>query len=324
MAFAVVVAALLLGAAQCGGQPAASTGQATGAAVAELESAALAPGERLKVVATTSIVADVVHNVGGDLIDLSVLLPLGTDPHTFEPTPRDLARVADAHLVFANGFGLEGFLNKLIANAGGPAAVVSVSDGVEARELVEHEDDEPGEENPTGIDPHTWTSPANVVVFVRNIERALSARNPANAETYRANAAAYTAQLEELDAWVMAQIASIPAENRELVTDHDAFGYYADRYGLRFVGAVIPGFSTTSEPSAKELSRLEDAVRTQGVKAVFVGTTANPILSQRVAEDTGIEVVTLYVGSLGVAGSGVETYLDYVRYNTAAIVAALK
>jgi manganese/iron transport system substrate-binding protein len=318
----------------------------------ELSAVDLAEGEKLKMVATTSIVADIVRQVGGDLIDLTPLLPLGADPHTFEPTPRDLAAVADAHVVFANGMDLEEFLDEMIDNAGGEAAVVHVSQGVEARQFGtgeahehEHEGDEhegeedqhEGEEHEheaedheeehhhhEGADPHTWTTPINAIVFVHNIEQALSALDPANAEGYTAKAEAYEAELETLDEWVEAQIETIPPENRELVTDHTAFGYYADRYGLEQIGAVIPSFSTAAEPSASELVELEDAIREYDVKAIFVGTSVNPSLSERVARDTGVQLLTLYTGSLGVEGSGVESYVDYLKYNTNTIVEGLK
>jgi ABC-type Zn uptake system ZnuABC Zn-binding protein ZnuA len=160
--------------------------------------------------------------------------------------------------------------------------------------------------------------------MVHNIEHALSELDPANAETYEANAEAYQTQLEELDAWVKAQIESIPAENREMVTDHDAFGYYADRYGLEVIGAVIPAISTGAEPSAADLAALQAAIADLDARAIFVGTTVNPKLAEQVARDSGIQLVPLYTGSLGQAGSGVESYLDFIRANTMAIVEALK
>ena len=169
-----------------------------------------------------------------------------------------------------------------------------------------------------------WLSPANAFVMVHNIEQALSQLDPANAATYAANAESYQAELEALDDWVAEQIGTIPAENRKMVTDHGAFGYYADRYGLEVVGTVLPAYSTNAEPSAQELADLQEAIAALGVRAVFVGTTVNPILAERVAEDTGIKLVPLYTGSLGESGSGAETYLDYIRYNTRAIVEGLK
>lgn len=287
-------------------------------------------GQKLNVIATTSIVADIVRNVGGEAISLSTLLPLGADPHAFEPTPADLAKISAAHVIFANGMGLEEFLTEMVENAGGQAPVIEVSNGVTARHFAdepahtEGEAEEQAGHHHEGADPHTWTSPANVKVFAGNIEQALSALDPANAATYKANAQVYIAQLDDLDSWVKAQIETVPAENRNLVTDHTAFGYYADRYGLAQVGAVIPSFTTVAEPSVRELAQLQDVIGQHKIKAVFVAETVNPELSERLARDTGVALVTLYGGSLGQPGSGAETYLDYIRYNTQAIVGALR
>lgn len=275
-------------------------------------------GGRLQVVATTTIVGDVVKQIGGDAIDLQVLLPPGVDPHAFEPTPQDVARLAGARVIFANGAGLEGFLESLLANAGGQAEIVHVSDGIALRR-VQGGHDEGGE-----ADPHVWTDPNNVVVWTRNIEATLVRLDGANAARYQANAEAYRAKLQDLDAWVRAQVAQIPEANRRLVVDHEAFGYFADRYGFQQVGAVIPSFSTLAEPSAQELAALETAIRQQGVKAVFAGSTVNPKLARRVAADTGIQLVPLYTGSLTAPGGEAPSYLDYMRHNVAAIVKALK
>ncbi len=287
-------------------------------ALAELKPVSLGAGEKLKVVATTNIVAHVVSQIGGNVIELTELLPIGVDPHTYIATPQDVAAVADAHIIFANGADLEAvFLPELVKDSDAP--VVYVSQGIEFRELVGGESEHEQKE----IDPHTWTTPANVVVFVQNVEQVLSALDPANAETYQANAEAYKAELGALDEWVRAQITTIPSEKRKLITDHSMFGYYADRYGLEQIGAIIPAFSTAAQPSAQELAALEDAIREYGVEAVFVGTTINPSLAKQVVEDTGIELVTLYTGSLGPEGSGVETYVAYICFNTIAIVDAL-
>jgi ABC-type Zn uptake system ZnuABC Zn-binding protein ZnuA len=196
--------------------------------------------------------------------------------------------------------------------------VIYVSQDLELRELDE------GEAHDHKTDPHTWTTPVNAIVFVHNIRDALSALNPDNAEVYEVNAQNYEAELIALDEWIEAQITTIPVENRKLVTDHETFGYYADRYGLEHIGAVIPGFSTASEPSAQEIAALEDTIRQYRVPALFVGTTVTPSLVQQVATDTGIKVVTLYTGSLGPPGSDVQTYVDYMRYNTTAIVEGLR
>lgn len=293
----------------------------------DAESPALSPvtlgqGEKLHVVATTSIVADVVANVGGRSgadIALTGLLPRGTDPHSYEPTPRDLRTVADAHVVFANGAGLEEFLDEMLQNAGGDAAVVRVSRGVRLLSI-----DGADEDQHEGSDPHVWFDPNNVVVWVQNIEHALSALDPANAEAYAANAQAYAQDLEALDAWIRQQVAQVPEVNRELVTDHRVLAYFADAYGFQQVGAVIPGYSTVAEPSARQLADLEEAIREYDVPAVFVGATVNPRVSARVAEDTGTRLVRFYAGSLSQEDGPADSYLDYMRYNVSQFASALE
>ncbi|MCB0163302.1 MAG: zinc ABC transporter substrate-binding protein [Anaerolineae bacterium] len=327
-------------------------------AAMDLEPVTLAEGEKLQVVTTSNIIGDMVENVAGDLVALTILMPLGSDPHAFQPTPQDVVMVANADVVFANGLNFEEFLDELIANAGGEAVVIRVANGVETRTFGEgnedHEDhnedehgedadehheegedhnehdeegDVPGEDehhHHDGADPHAWMTPYNALVYVYNIETALSALDPAHAETYHANAETYKTQLVELDQWVFEQIETIPSKNREMVTDHDAFGYYADRYGLKVVGAVIPSYSTAAEPSAQEMAKLQEAIAEFDTPAIFVGTSVNPTLAEQVASDTGTQLVPLYTGSLGPTGSGAETYLDYIRYNTTSIVEALK
>ncbi len=282
--------------------------------------------DKLNVVATTTIVGDVVRQVGGEAIDLKVLLPPGADPHSYEATPRDVATVAGARAVFANGVGLETFLDPLLQNAGGQAEIVSVSEGIKLRELGAGHDEEAGEHEHghEGMDPHVWTDPNNVLVWVQNIAAALSHLDPENAATYGANAENYRAQLVELDAWVREQVAQIPEANRKLVTDHMTFGYLAERYGLEQAGTVVSGFTTLAEPSSQEVALLVDTIRRQGIKALFVGSTVNPGLAQRIAGDTGAKLVTLYTGSLTPPGGDADSYIAYTRHNVSAIVEALK
>lgn len=286
-----------------------------------LSAVPLGEGEKLRVIATTNIVVDVVGNVASDRIELRGLLPVGADPHGYEPTPQDLRAVADAHVIFANGVGLETFLDELIGNAGGDAPVISVSQGVDLLSLDQGEDAErPGAD----ADPHAWFDPNNVVVWVRNIEAALSALDPANADLYAANARAYQAELKALDAWIREQVAQVPEGNRKIVTDHRVLGYFAEEYGFEVIGAVVEAYSAAAEPSAQEVVALEDKIRRFGVPAVFVGRTVNPKLAQRVVEDTGVQLVPLYTGSLSMAGGEASSYLDFMRYDVGAIVAALK
>ncbi len=286
-----------------------------------ISAVALGAGEKLQVVATTSIVADVVRSVGGDLIDLTMLIPLGTDPHAFKPTPQDAVAVADAHVVFVNGAGLEVFLEPLLQSAGEGVIVVPVSYGVELLQFGEQHGE--GDGHQSGSDPHTWFDPHNVAVWVHNVAYTLSALDPAHTETYEANAEAYEAELESLDAWIQEQVAQVPETNRKLVTDHTVFSYFARRYGFEQIGAVFPGYSTLAEPSAQELAAMEDAIRENNVQAVFVSVTVNPDLAQRVVEDTGTQLVFLYTGSLSEPGGEADDYFSFIRYNVSAIVQAL-
>ncbi len=291
------------------------------------EVTANASDTKLKVVATTTIVGDVVSRIGGEFIDLVVLLPVGTDPHSFDPTPQDIAKVAEAQIVFANGAGLEVFLDPLLESAGAAEKVVRLSEGLDLLKAVDEDPDHAGENDDNeaeGADPHTWTDPHNVVRWVQTIERALSEEDAENALIYQTNAEAYVAELMELNAWIRQQIIQIPVENRKLVTDHALFGYYAQAYDLEQVGALIPGYSSLSEPSAQELADIEDAIDSLGVKAIFVGNTINPNLAERVAGDTNTKLIFVYTGSLGEMNGEAGTYLDYMRYNTSAFVDGLK
>jgi len=289
--------------------------------LAACQPAAAAPSGGLSVVATTSIVADVVQQIGGDAFTVTTLLPLGSDPHSFQPSPRDMALVADASVIFANGAGLEEFLQPLIENAGAQARVVEVSEGISLLEAAP-EESEAGDEH-TG-DPHTWVDPNNVLVWVENIQAALTELDPDNAADYQAKAERYKSELKAMDAWIVEQVATIPPENRVLVTDHLVYGYFAERYGFEQIGAIIPGFSTISSPSAKDLAAIESAIQAHNVKAVFVSESTSPTLVQRVSEDTGVALVRLYHGSLSEPDGPTATYIDMLRFNVNAMVAALQ
>lgn len=313
-----LTAVVLLGAlvSACGAQGETSVaGEAT--------EAAGSAGGKLRVVATTTIVGDVVRAVGGDSIELTTLMPLGTDPHSFDPSPRDVAAVADADVVFMNGVDLEAFLERMLEGAGGKAEVVVLSDGVELRELKDEHEGESSEEH-GDYDPHVWFDPNNVMVWVDNIEEALSRFDAANAQTFHEHAQAYRSELQELDGWIRAQVEQVPEANRSIVADHDTFGYLAAGYGLRTVGTIVPGYSTLSEPSAQELADLENTIRDLGVKAVFVGRTVNPNLARRVEDDTGVKLVFLYTGSLSESDGPAGSYLEFMQYNVSQIVEALR
>jgi manganese/iron transport system substrate-binding protein len=331
VAFGVLVVVFL---ASCGrnGSPSSAGGAPVSAGrdarLPELRPVSLGGGQKLRVVATTAIVGDVVKSVAGDSIELTTLIGPGQDPHMYQPTPRDLAAIEKSQVVFVNGFGLEeGLQSTIDAAAGKGSPVVSVSAGIVPRkpdgQAAATASGSSGGGHELGSDPHVWLDPANVKIWVDNIQKSLSALDPANAESYRANAAAYARQLDELDAYIRAQVARIPAERRKLVTDHEAFGYFADRYGFQVVGAIIPSVSTSAEPSAGELAALVDQIRAQQVPAVFVGTTTNPKLADLVARDTGARVLPLHSGEVGLAGSGADTYLGLMRENIDTIVQGL-
>lgn len=274
----------------------------------------------LKVVATTSIVADVVMQIGGDAVRVTTLLPLGSDPHSFQPAPRDMATIAEADVVFANGAGLEEFLNPLIESAGAAARVVEVSDGIT---LLEAAEEGPGAGDDHTGDPHTWVDPNNVLVWVENIRAALTDLLPEYADDFTANANAYSVKLTELDTWIRQQVEPIPPQNRILVTDHMVYGYFARRYGFEQAGALVSGFSTMSSASAQELAQIENAIKAQNVRAIFISQSVTPALGQRVADDTGVKLVKLYHASLSEPDGEVPTYIDMIRYNVTAIVTAL-
>lgn len=281
----------------------------------------------LRVVATTTIVGDVVQAVGGDQITLDTLIPANVDEHGYQPTPQDVAKVSRASMVFMNGAGLEPFIDKLTQNANGKAQVISVSEGITLQQGVPEDHVSTGSAGETGApqgDPHVWMDPNNVSVWVGNIEKALSAADPAHAADYAQNAARYRQQLKDLDGWIRAQVSQVPQNRRDLVTDHLVFTYFAKQYGFEQVGAVVPGYSTTTAPSAQELAQLEDAIRKLGVPAIFVGNTVNPALSDRVAQDTHTKLVHILTGSLTTKDGPGPTYIDYIHYNVTAIVTALK
>lgn len=252
----------------------------------------------LSLLATTSILGDVVRQVAGELVDLTVLLPPDTDPHTFQPTPQEIALLSRADLVFVCGAGLEEALAPFLSQA---RRVVDLSQGIELRT------------SPDGrVDPHVWLSPPNVAIWVEEIAAALAELDPAHAEEYHARAQAYRRELALLDSWIEEQVRKIPEGRRVLVVDHLAFGYFADRYGFRQL-AILPGFSTLAEPSARELAQLEQEIRRLGVPAIFIShTTASPLVEQ-VARDTGVRVVRLYVGALSGPDGPAPTYLELMR-----------
>lgn len=291
-------------------------GRGAGVLAGILVAISLGVSAELRILCTTTIVGDVVAHVAGTDLAVDVLLPPDADPHTFEATPSDLVRIAHADVIFENGAGLEESLLPLLATA--DARVVDLSAGLALRTVSADTAHAEGRS-----DPHVWFDPTHVIAWVDVAAAVLGNLDPERAAAYEARAAAYQESLRELDAWIVEQVSRIPVPNRRLVTDHDAFGYFADRYGFQLVGTVIPGFSALSEPSAREIAALEDCILGTGVSAVFVGTTVNPVLAAQVAADTGAQLVVLYTGSLSGPQGPAPTYIDLMRYDVTQIVSAL-
>lgn len=286
-----------------------------------------------RVVATTNILGDIVHQVGGDWIQLVTLLPVGADPHSYSATPADLRALSEAQVIFVVGEGVEESLLGVLENRAVDSTLIAVNGAIDLADLTneahtdgDHTDEHEHEDghHHHGVDPHTWTSVANVIKWVETISDALATQDPANATSYASNAAAYTSELRALDDEIRAQVATIPAERRLLVTDHETFGYFARDYGFTVVGTVIPSFSTAAASSAQEVAALQRQISETGAPAIFVGSTVAPTLADQLASDLGIQVVPLYADSLSDADGPAATYLAMMRYNSSAITTALQ
>jgi ABC-type Zn uptake system ZnuABC Zn-binding protein ZnuA len=274
-----------------------------------------------------NFLADFARQVAGARMEVRSLIPSGVEPHGYEPTPQDIAAVADARLLVVNGAGLEGFLAKLLSNAGGTRPVVEASAGLASRSAREGEAREGGGASSApaaDADPHFWLDPVLAVRYVQNIRDGFIRIDPAGEAAYRANADAYIARLKDLDRWIRSRVEAIPPAQRLLVTNHESLGYFADRYGFRIIGTVIPSVSTEASPTARQLARLVDGLKAAGARAVFLETGANPQLARQVAQEAGIKVVTeLYTHSLSDAAGPASDYLAMMRTDVNTIVGAL-
>lgn len=269
-------------------------------------------GETRRVLAMESYLADIAQNVAGDRLQVDALLPSGVDPHTLALTPHDRAAIADSQILIIQGAGLDSWLAEMLNTVSAEQQVIDVTAGLSAPP------NRPG-------DPHFWLDPILVKQYVANIQDGLTWADPAGAEVYARNAETYDAQLEALDGWIRAQVATIPAGRRFLVTNHETLGYFADRYGFQVIGAVIPSFSSGAEPSPQEMAALAETVRASGSPAIFLEVEANPDLAQQIGQETGIQVVAnLYTHFLSEPDGPAPTYIEMLKHDTSAIVAALK
>jgi zinc/manganese transport system substrate-binding protein len=265
---------------------------------------------RLNVVASFSILGDLVRNVGGDRVSVTTLVGPDSDPHVYEPTPSDAKKIADAKLVFVNGFGLEGWLPRLVQSAGDRASIVTVTAGLAPLKLG------------SDADPHAWQSPLNAKTYVDNIRKALIAADPADAQVFRDNADAYLVKLDALDRHVREAIAQIPDGRRKVISTHRAFGYFAGAYGVEFIAPV--GVSTESEASARDIAGIITQIRAAKIPAVFLENISDPRLIRRISAETGVRVGgTLYSDSLTAEKGDSPTYIDMVRHNIKTLTSAL-
>lgn len=316
-----------------------------------------AQGKKLKVIASTTIIQNIAANVAGDKADVGFLVPTDGDVHAFEPKPDDVKKIADADLILVNGVGLEAFIDRLIADSGTKGKVVVVSQGLGIQKFLSiaaRAEATPAATQPTtstdavpysiiGIsgsykcgapqpgedigecDPHLWQNVTNVIGYTLNIRDALAAADPTNADSYNSNAGIYLAKLQKLDADMFAGLASIPAANRILVTNHDAMGYFATRYGFQIAGVVLPGGGTNQGPDANAVATLIKTIKAKKVKAIFLENVASDKLAKQIADGAGVKVVqALYTDALGDKSTPGETYLGMMSANLKTLQDALK
>jgi len=269
--------------------------------------------EKKVVVATASMIADMAENIAGGEVEVKMIVPIGGDPHLYEPTPKDAQLVNKADLVLMNGLTFEGWLTELVENSGTKASSILVTKGISPIESATYEN---------SADPHAWMDAKLGLTYIKNIKDALVKLAPEHKETFEFNYGVYKKQLEDLDQYIIDQIQTIPASQRVLITSHDAFQYYGRKYGIRL--EAILGTSTDAEVQTSDIMRLNKVIKESGVPAVFIESTVNPKLLEQLAKDNNIKVGgQLYADSIGDKDSPAPSYIDMLKYNTDVIVKAL-
>ena len=278
-------------------------------------SASSRPQTDIVILTSTTFLTDITRNVAGDRVKVESLLPVGADPHSYQPTPQDVAKIEQSKLLIINGAEYEHFLEALLENAGGERDIIEASSGLRLRTDAESEH---------GVDPHLWLDPNNVIIYVENIREGLTHFDPDGAAIYQSNADAYVAQLEALDTWINEHVSQIPPERRLLVTNHEALGYFAERYGFTVIGAVLPSVSSDASTSAGQMAELIEQIKSSGTPAIFLDEVENPALAQQIADETGVKIVAdLHLESL-TDGPPTATYIDMMKHNVTQIVNALR
>jgi zinc/manganese transport system substrate-binding protein len=276
--------------------------------------------DKLKVVATFSILGDMVRNVGGERVAVATLVGPNGDAHVYSPTPADGRRLTEAKIVFTNGLKFEGWIDRLVKSSGTRAEKIEAAKGV--KPLKSNDEGHGHDHGNGGFDPHAWQSIGNAKIYVANIRDALIAADEAGKATYEANAASYLERLDEVEAEVKGLVARIPPERRRIITSHDAFRYFEEAYGIDFVSPQ--GVSTESEASAKDVARIIQQIRRETITAVFVENVSDARLMERIAKETGAKVgEKVYSDALSEPNGPAGTYIDMMRHNIRAFSAAL-
>jgi len=273
----------------------------------------LSAQEKITVVSSASMLYDMVENIAGDAIVNELIVPIGGDPHLYEPTPRDAQKISKADLIFVNGLTFEGWIIELIENSGTSASLDTVTNKVTPMGSTVYKD---------SYDPHAWMDVSNGLKYITSIKNSLVRVDPKNKELYEKNYKTYYEELEELDAYIMKRIQEIPKEKRVLITTHDAFSYYGKRYGLELEAVV--GISTEAEAQTSDIQRIIKAIESSGVPAIFIESTIDPKLMKQIAKDNKVSIGgELYADSIGGKDSEGNSYYNMLKHNTDAIVSAL-
>jgi len=285
-------------------------------------------GYELRVLAVETFLADIAQNVAGKRIIVESLIPYGTDPHSIELTPQDVVKIAESDVLISNGSGFEEWLEEILQNASMPSnkstLFIEASAGLISRKPDEGLYAE-GESEHGDVDPHYWLDPNMVIQYIKNIQAGFVKAYPGGEVEFADNAHAYIEELGQLDIWIQETVSQIPPERRKFVTNHESFGYFADRYGFQIIGTIIPSVTTSASPSARELTNLVQLIQEHQVKAIFLETGSNPELADQLARETGIQVVTgLYTHSITPPEGEAPTYIEIMKHNVRTIVAALQ
>jgi ABC-type Zn uptake system ZnuABC Zn-binding protein ZnuA len=263
--------------------------------------------------AVETFLADIAQNITGSRLVIYSLMPIGLDPHEFEPVPGDFAKISKNKVLIINGSGFEGWLEKIIKNAGSNNYIIEASKGIGNKTELQSEN--------TPVDPHFWLDPVYAIEYVKNIKDELIKIDPGGKDIYELNSQNYTARLIELNNWIKDTVSILPENKRLIATNHESLGYFAKRYGFKIAGTIIPGFSTDASITAREFAELIKIVRSSGVKVIFLETGSNPNLAEQLAAETGIKVVyDLYTHSLSGPGGEAATYIDMMKFNVNTIV----